>query len=111
MALRNFLIFLTATPHRGDPSNFRLFLDLLESGFFATNEMLAESIRNKDNPLFLRRLKEDLKNFDGTPIFPPRKVLSVKYRLSDDEKRLYNAVTEYVQKHYNKAIKKEKINQ
>lgn len=29
----NFLIFLTATPHRGDPSNFRLFLNLLEPGF------------------------------------------------------------------------------
>jgi superfamily II DNA or RNA helicase len=100
----NFMLFLTATPHRGDPSNFRLFLDLLEPGFFATNEMLTESIKNRDNPLFLRRLKEDLKNFDGTPLFPPRKVITVKYRLSDDEKRLYNAVTEYVEKYYNKAM-------
>jgi superfamily II DNA or RNA helicase len=100
----NFLLFLTATPHRGDPSNFRLFLELLEPGFFATNEILMESIRNRENPLFLRRLKEDLKTFDGTPIFPPRKVKTVKYRLSDDEKRLYNAVTEYVEKYYNKAL-------
>lgn len=99
-----FLLFLTATPHRGDPSNFRLFLDLLEPGFFATNEILMESIRNKENPLFLRRLKEDLKTFDGTPIFPPRKVKTIKYRLSPDEKRLYNAVTEYVEKYYNKAL-------
>jgi superfamily II DNA or RNA helicase len=106
----NFLLFLTATPHRGDPSNFRLFLDLLEPGFFATNEMLEESIAKKDNPLFIRRLKEDLKNFDGTPIFPPREVITIKYRLSDDEKRLYNAVTEYVEKYYNKAIEKEKRN-
>ena len=29
------LFFLTATPHKGDPENFRLFLDLLEPGFFA----------------------------------------------------------------------------
>jgi len=100
----NFLLFLTATPHRGDPSNFRLFLDLLEPGFFATNEILMEAIRNRENPLFLRRLKEDLKTFDGTPIFPPRKVKTVKYRLSPDEKRLYNAVTEYVEKYYNKAL-------
>jgi superfamily II DNA or RNA helicase len=100
----NFLLFLTATPHRGDPSNFRLFLDLLEPGFFATNEILMESIRNRENPLFLRRLKEDLKTFEGTPIFPPRKVKTVKYRLSSDEKRLYNAVTEYVEKYYNKAL-------
>jgi len=105
-----FLLFLTATPHRGDPTNFRLFLDLLEPGFFATDEMLAESIERKDNPLFLRRLKEDLTNFDKTPLFPPRKVITVKYRLSDDEMRLYNAVTEYVEKHYNRAMQKEKRN-
>ena len=106
----NFLLFLTATPHRGDPSNFRLFLDLLEPGFFATDKMLNESIRNKDNPLFLRRLKEDMINFDKTPLFPPRQVITVKYRLSDDEKRLYNAVTEYVEKHWNRAMQKEKRN-
>jgi len=106
----NFMLFLTATPHRGDPSNFRLFLDLLEPGFFATNEILTESIKHKDNPLFLRRLKEDLKSFEGTPLFPPREVKTIKYRLSDDEKRLYNAVTEYVEKHFNKAMQKEKRN-
>jgi len=27
------LLFLTATPHKGDPENFRLFLDLLQPGF------------------------------------------------------------------------------
>jgi len=106
----NFLLFLTATPHRGDPRNFRLFLDLLEPGFFATDEILMESIKNGDNPLFLRCLKEDLKDFDGTPLFPPRKVITIKYRLSDDEKRLYHAVTEYVEKYYNKAMEKEKRN-
>jgi hypothetical protein len=36
--------------------------------------MLAEAIKNKDNPLFLRRLKEDLKDFEKAPLFPPRKV-------------------------------------
>jgi len=101
----NFLLFLTATPHKGDPSNFRFLLDLLEPDLFATDEILIEAIRNRENPLFLRRLKEDLKTFDGTPIFPPRKVKTVKYRLSPDEKRLYNAVTEYVEKYYNKALR------
>ena len=32
------LLFLTATPHRGDSENLRLFLDLLEPPFFATPE-------------------------------------------------------------------------
>jgi hypothetical protein len=78
---------MTATPHRGDPANFRL-LDLLKPGFFATDEMLAESIERKDNPLFLRRLKEDLTSFDKTPLFPPRKVITVKYPLGDEVKIL-----------------------
>lgn len=110
--MSNYLLFLTATPHRGDPDNFRLFLDLLEPGFFSTNEMLAESIREKDNPLFLRRLKEDMKNFDQEPLFPPRHVETIKYRMSDndDEITLYNAVTDYVKNHYNKALQKEKRN-
>lgn len=53
------MLFLSATPHKGDPENFRLFLDLLEPGFFATNEMVQESIRNKDNPLFWEKSKKD----------------------------------------------------
>jgi len=108
--LSNFLLFLTATPHRGDPENFRLLLDLLEPSFFADTAMLAESIHNKDNPLFLRRLKEDLKDFDGAPIFPPRTVETIKYALCNDEQILYNEVTEYVQKYFNKALEKDKRN-
>src|SRR5439155_26096750 len=65
------LLFLTATPHKGDPENFRLFMDLLEPRFFATAEMLQESIKNQDNPLFIRRMKEDLKDFEGRPLFLP----------------------------------------
>jgi SNF2 family DNA or RNA helicase len=83
------LLFLTATPHKGDPENFRLFLDLLEPGFFATTELLEESIRNKDNPLFIRRIKEDLKDFEGKPLFLPRHVVTVGFSLSDNENYSY----------------------
>lgn len=102
------LMFLTATPHKGDPENFRLFLDLLEPGFFATTEMLQESIRNKDNPLFIRRIKEDLKDFEGKPLFLPRHVKTVGFRLSDEEKLLYNDVSRYVKEQYNKALRSDK---
>ena len=107
-----YLLFLTATPHRGDPENFRLFLDLLEPGFFSSTEMLAQSIREKDNPLFLRRLKEDLKNINGQPLFPPRHVHTVKYRIGEnpEEFELYDEVTRYVRYHYNRALQKEKRN-
>ncbi|MCM8769696.1 MAG: SNF2-related protein, partial [Candidatus Omnitrophica bacterium] len=108
--ISQFLLLLTATPHRGDPENFHLFLDLLEPGMFANTDMLQESVQDQDNPIFLRRLKEDLRNFDGQPLFPPRYVFTRVYRLNDEEKRLYNAVTLYVEKSYNKALASEKRN-
>ncbi len=108
--ISQFLLLLTATPHRGDPENFRLFLDLLEPGMFANSDLLLESVQRRDNPLFLRRLKEDLRDFAGRPLFPPRRVFTRLYRLNDEEKRLYNAVTEYVEKSYNKALVSEKRN-
>jgi len=101
------LLFLTATPHRGDPENFRLFLDLLLPGFFATIEMLEKSIKDKDNPLFIRRIKEDLKDFEGKPLFLPRTIKTIPFRLSEKEKILYNAVSKYVKEQYNKALEKE----
>ncbi|MHA1844150.1 MAG: helicase-related protein, partial [Promethearchaeota archaeon] len=102
------LLFLTATPHKGDPENFRLFLDLLEPGFFATTEMLKDSIQNQDNPLFIRRIKEDLKDFDGKPLFLPRNVITLTFKLSNKEKLLYNDVSRYVNEQYNRALMKDK---
>ncbi len=101
------LLFLTATPHRGDPENFRLFLDLLQPGAFATTEMLNESIRRGDNPLFIRRLKEDLRDFEGKPLFLPRYVKTLTFNLGKEspaEKALYNALSRYVNEQYNKAL-------
>lgn len=105
------LLFLTATPHKGDPENFRLFLDLLEPGYFATNELLQASIENKDNPLFIRRVKEDMKNFEGEPLFLPRYVKTLTFNLGTDspsEKDLYNDLSEYVNTQYNKALTRDK---
>lgn len=105
------LLFLTATPHKGDPENFRLFLDLLEPGFFATKELVYESIKSKDNPLFIRRVKEDLKDFEGKPLFLPRHVITKTFNLginSPREKELYNSLSRYVENQYNLALTRDK---
>ncbi len=102
------LLFLTATPHKGDPENYRLFLDLLIPGFFATRKLINESLENKDNPLFIRRLKEDLKNFEGEPIFTNRYPKTIRFRLSEKEKKLYNELSEYVISQYNRALRSDK---
>ncbi|WP_369017685.1 helicase-related protein [Thermatribacter velox] len=96
----NHLLFLTATPHKGDPENFRLFLDLLVPGFFATSSMIEESLKNKDNPLFIRRLKEDLRDFEGKPIFTGRFPKTIRFHLSEAEKELYNELSRYVAEQY-----------
>jgi len=100
------LLFLTATPHKGDPENFRLLLDLLVPGFFSTTELINESLRNRDNPLFIRRLKEDLRDFDGKPIFTKRYPKTIKFTLSDKEIELYNELSRYVITQYNLALKR-----
>lgn len=102
--ISNHLLFLTATPHKGDKENFRLFLDLLSPGFFANDQLIEESIKNNDNPLFRRRMKEDLRDFEGKPLFVPRNVKTIEFNMgkeSPKEKELYNALSRYVQEQYN----------
>ena len=102
------LLFLTATPHKGDPANFRLLLDLLEPGYFSADGMMEDSVNSQDNPLFLRRAKENMVNFDGTPLFVPREVHTPDTKLSPTERTLYNAMSKYVQEQYNLALQSTK---
>lgn len=102
-SIGNHILFLTATPHKGDSQNFRLLLDLLEPGFFADNSMMEESIQRQDNILFLRRAKEDMVDFENTPLFVPRTVETPDIRLSAPEKSLYDTMSKYVREQYNLA--------
>jgi superfamily II DNA or RNA helicase len=103
-------LFLTATPHKGDPDNFALLLQLLDRDLYANGKILAEASARDENRIMIRRLKEDMKQFDGTPCFPPRHVKTLSYRLSHDELALYNAVTEYVQNNFQRAEQAENRN-
>lgn len=102
------MLFLTATPHQGNTDNFKLLLDLLEPGFFATPEMITSSIKNADNPLFLRRTKENMVGFDGKQLFVPRHVRTLEINLTAPEMNLYKRTSEYVQLQYNKALQSTK---
>ncbi|MDE0090967.1 MAG: DEAD/DEAH box helicase [Thaumarchaeota archaeon] len=102
------LLFLTATPHKGDTKNFQLLLDLLEPGYLAGEGMIESSIRRGDNPLFLRRAKEDMRDFENMPLFMPRSVETPDVRLSAKERALYNAMSKYVKEQYNLALQSSK---
>jgi superfamily II DNA or RNA helicase len=96
-------LFLTATPHKGDADNFALLLQLLDEDLYVNGEILAEASAHDENRIMIRRLKEDMKKFDGSPCFPPRHVQTLSYKLSPDELTLYDAVTEYVQNNFQRA--------
>ena len=96
-------LFLTATPHKGDPDNFALLLQLLDQDLYVNGDILAEASAHGENRIMVRRLKEDMKQFDGSPCFPPRHVETLPYELTNDELKLYEAVTDYVQNNFQRA--------
>lgn len=98
------LLFLTATPHKGDPENFLFLLQLLDPNLYSNVDILKEAIVKNENPNYLRRLKEHMVDENGKRLFPDRKVHTVGYELTAQEKNLYDAVTEYVTKHFERAL-------
>ncbi|GAE27485.1 helicase [Halalkalibacter wakoensis JCM 9140] len=96
-------LLLTATPHKGDMENFRHLMRLVDEDIFS-NIGEYESLKEKTNPFIIRRLKENLKNFDGTPLFPKRTTKTIQFTLTDEELALYEDVTQYVREHFNRAI-------
>lgn len=97
------LLLMTATPHRGNADNFRLLMALLDRDMFQSNEALPHLLRQTALPVFLRRLKEHMRDFDGKPLFPPRTVETLQYELEGTELELYTAVTEYVSFRFQRA--------
>ena len=94
------MLFLTATPHRGKPDNFRLLLKLLEPDLFANPKMTDDDVYHTKNRLFIRHAKDDMVNMDGDPLFLKRGVRSIKYAMSPTEWELYDTVTKYVNRQY-----------
>jgi superfamily II DNA or RNA helicase len=98
---RNFLL-MTATPHNGHEEDFQLFLALLDGDRFEGR--FRDGVHTADTSDMMRRLvKEDLKRFDGRPLFPERRSYTAQYELSDDEAALYADVTSYVREEMNRA--------
>ena len=97
------LLLLTATPHKGDSGNFQMLLQLLDKDLFSDARSIRDAVRREENPIMVRRLKEEMRLFDGSPLFPPRTVKTVEFDLSPLESALYEGVTEYVTDHFNRA--------
>src|SRR5499425_3241736 len=57
------LLLLTATPHRGNPENFTLFLQLLDADAYADVRSIREAMDRRRAPFYLRRTKEAMVYF------------------------------------------------
>ena len=98
---RHFLL-MTATPHNGKEADFQLFMALLDGDRFEGR--FRDGVHAADvSDLMRRMVKEHLLKFDGTPLFPERIAYTVPYKLSEEEARLYKAVTDYVREEFNRA--------
>jgi SNF2 family DNA or RNA helicase len=98
---RHFLL-MTATPHNGKEEDFQLFLALLDQDRFEGR--FREGVHEVDIADLMRRMvKEELRRFDGRPLFPERRAYTVSYPLSPAEAQLYDAVTGYVREEFNRA--------
>lgn len=102
-------LLLTATPHKGDKENFRHLMSLVDHDIFSQLNR-GDAIFEKSNPYVIRRLKENMVNFDGTPLFPKRTTKTLGFNLSPKEIDLYEAVTDYVRHYFNRAKQNNKPN-
>jgi superfamily II DNA or RNA helicase len=102
-AMTDHYLLMTATPHKGDPKNFCLFLELLDRDVYGDVKSLEEAMRRNSAPFYLRRTKEALVTFPDPDsgqvkkIFTKRFVRTVNFQIDDDEWDFYDALTRYVE--------------
>jgi superfamily II DNA or RNA helicase len=106
------LLLLTATPHKGDPENFSLFLQLLDADAYADVRSIRQAMERRRAPFYLRRTKEAMVYFperrsDGTwvaeKIFTKRIPHTVEFQIDGAEFDLYRNVTRFVKQQSAKA--------
>src|SRR5258708_1044465 len=96
-------LLMTATPHKGDPENFCLFLGLLDRDVYGDVQSLEEAMKRHDAPFYLRRIKEALVTFPDPEtgkvktLFTKRNVQTTEFQIDDDEWEFYDALTRYVE--------------
>ena len=107
------MLLLTATPHRGRTDTFKKLLQLLDEDIFATDDVATERVKelSKDglNKFFIRRLKGDMKDWNGNPLYKNRFTKTISYQLTPEEKYLYDQVTNYLTQRKEEATEEKNI--
>ena len=96
-------LLMTATPHKGDPAHFCMFLELLDRDVYGDVKSLEEAMRRNKAPFYLRRTKEALVSFPdpntgkSKALFTKRRVQTTEFKMNPDELEFYDALTHYVE--------------
>jgi SNF2 family DNA or RNA helicase len=85
-------LFLSATPHNGYPESFTSLLELLDDQRFARGVMPDEKVLQR---VMVRRLKSDLVDEHGEPIYPKRELLPLAVEYTDEEREIHSLLKEY----------------
>jgi superfamily II DNA or RNA helicase len=98
------LLLLTATPHRGKEWYFQALLNLIAPGQYpitaGPGETNPERQTRPGKLHFLRRMKEDLRDHDGSRLFKERFAETLTVNLRGEELACYDAVLAYVDEWY-----------
>lgn len=97
------LLLLTATPHMGKDFPYYGLWHLLEPEVLSTQDAFQNYPTDARRRHFIRRTKEEMVDYQGEQIYPTRVSDTLSYKLSDDERGLYEATTEYLDLYYNQA--------
>jgi len=85
-------LFLSATPHNGYKESFTSLLELLDDQRFARTVMPDEKQLHR---VMVRRLKSDIVDANGKPVFPVRKLQSLEIDYSEEEQQIHALLGEY----------------
>jgi superfamily II DNA or RNA helicase len=85
-------IFLSATPHNGYQESFTSLLELLDDQRFARNVMPEEKQLQR---VMVRRLKTDLVDAEGKPIYPKREIKPLEVAYTPEEREAHKLLRQY----------------
>lgn len=85
-------IFLSATPHNGYQESFTSLLELLDDQRFARNVMPEEKQLQR---VMVRRLKTDLVDAAGKPVYPKREIKSLEVDYTPEEREAHQLLRQY----------------
>ncbi|KRE47406.1 DISARM system SNF2-like helicase DrmD [Paenibacillus sp. Soil522] len=86
-------LFLSATPHNGYQESFTSLLELLDDQRFTKTIMPDEKQLQR---VMVRRLKSDIVDSKGQPVFPVRKLECLEIDYSDEERDIHQLLGEYM---------------